>query len=52
MIERQNKYFHVEYRDEKFLKRFLQNNRIWLRVNVKSMFEDLMRGSAVRQLPM
>ncbi|KAL4493037.1 hypothetical protein ABPG72_020816 [Tetrahymena utriculariae] len=42
---------HNEYKDEKFLEKFVKTNKIWIRKNINIMFDDLIKGVSYSQLP-
>ncbi|EWS71666.1 transmembrane protein, putative (macronuclear) [Tetrahymena thermophila SB210] len=41
-----------EYKDEKFLQKFIKRNQIWIRKNINIMFDDLIKGVSQSQLPL
>ncbi|KAL4426733.1 hypothetical protein ABPG74_006105 [Tetrahymena malaccensis] len=43
-------FAEVEYKDQKFLNKFLKLNKVWLRKNVKLFFDDLLYGESKKEL--
>ncbi|KAL4426736.1 hypothetical protein ABPG74_006108 [Tetrahymena malaccensis] len=51
LTEKKNHLLHNEYKDEKFLEKFVKRNKIWIRKNINIMFDDLLKGISYSQLP-
>ncbi|EAR82337.2 transmembrane protein, putative (macronuclear) [Tetrahymena thermophila SB210] len=43
-------FTEIEYKDQKFLTKFLKLNKVWLRKNMKLFFEDLLYGESKKEL--
>ncbi|KAL4493033.1 hypothetical protein ABPG72_020812 [Tetrahymena utriculariae] len=43
-------FSEVEYKDQKFLNKFLKLNKVWLRKNMKLFFDDLLYGESKKEL--